>query len=104
LGCEDDRKKSADSRLAVVIKANDVSTAANDHVSTEVKEENLSPSKTPKIQRIKQVSGTSRHQVPQLNVTDNQEGCSSDHVHPKCNLIYDSHGQEFHYLLLYIYI
>jgi hypothetical protein len=56
------------------------------------------------MQRIKQVSGTSRQQVPQLNVTENQEGCSSDHLHLKCNLSYDSHGQEFHSpFVIYIY-
>jgi hypothetical protein len=49
------------------------------------------------MQRINQVGDMSCHQVPQTNVTDDQEGCSSDRTHPECNLCYDSHVQEVHF-------
>jgi hypothetical protein len=133
LGCEDDKKKSADSRLAVVIEVKDSVTTEVDSeivspeikdsvitevgsenvfsevnygnsirveyisISTEVREDNFSAEKFPKMQKVNQLDGTFCHPVSRMNNTGDQEGCSSDHIHSECNLSYDSHGRDVHF-------
>jgi hypothetical protein len=77
-----------------------ISTEVSDRISAEVNEENFSADKFPKVQKLNQVGGNYCHPVPRINITDDQEGCSSDHIHSECNLSYDSHGGKFTFLSL----
>ena len=43
------------------------------------------------------------HPVSRMNITDNQEGCFSDHIHSECNSSYDTHGREDHFpFIIYV--
>jgi len=146
-GCKDDEKRSADSRLAVVIEVNDnvttevgnesispeikdsvttemgsenvfsevnygnsmevdndsISTEVSDDISAEINDDSFSAEKFPKVQKINQVGGKCCHPVSRMNITDDQEGCSSDHIHSECNLSYDCHGREVHFpFIIYV--
>jgi hypothetical protein len=66
--------------------------------STEVTEDDFYAEKFPNVQKVNQVDSKCCHPVSRMNITDDQEGCSNDHIHSECNLSYDSHGREVHFL------